>query len=932
MANVTYDGQSFSLDGRREWILGASIEYARVPPEAWADRIAAARQAGFNTIATSCPWLMHEPRKGRFVFHGPADVRRFVELCGDAGMRLMLRPGPYIGGHYDAGGLPSWLVEQPGVALREANEPFLERVSLYYRKLLGELADLQVTHGGPIVLVQSEHAWLCSNQVQAERYLREVTRYLRENGIGVPIINANDLWQESAGTIDTWRGCDDLLVHLRQLRVVQPGAPRVVSEFNPAEFDIWGGARRSDKGPAVVMQRLAQVLAAGAQPVVWPFHGGTNFGFLGGRRAGRPDAFVATRPVAGAPLGEAGGRGPKYNAIKRLVNFANHFGHVFADVDPDYRPVALDLAELDASGGGRAAERRVSVVHLRGSAGQVVFVFGDGLRQGGSVLLEQGIRMPVALGDQPVGWYVLDTDLRGSGRLDYANLCPFAIIGRSMLVLQGPARSKVYLSIDGSPLQTTVPTGGKPTVLRHKRITVVICNQEQIDEAYHTETTLYVGVGGLGSDGSPLPGRGSTTAWMITADGAIEKLTISPPQRVAAGGGRESARSRTETMDLPEWQAAPATAYVTGESPRYATLEGPETLAACGAPLGYGWYRIQAKVAATRRRRWHLPQVADRAHLYVDGKFSRVVGTGRGADHRAFEQSLAKGQRTIVALVDNLGRFAEGNELGEAKGLFGHIYEVKRIAAVRPKAVRAAAVDPFSLRGYIAGRTAGQLSETSQVAWSFAHTRKAPILVEVDGAEASGTFVLNDHAIAYYAGAAGSCLSRILLVPGETEAFRRGKNNLRFAPDARQSGAAEQIVKATVIYECVDTISGGASWAFAKWEPPVAAAYRPVSRTAARSLRGAPCWWRTSFVVHGLPAAVRLAMTGLSKGQAFVNGQNVGRYFTAAADGRAVGPQRRLYVPESWVKLDEENELLLFDEHGFAPHRARIVFSDADEA
>ncbi|MHC4769868.1 MAG: hypothetical protein ACYTEI_14330, partial [Planctomycetota bacterium] len=63
-----------------------------------------------------------------------------------------------------------------------------------------------------------------------------------------------------------------------------------------------------------------------------------------------------------------------------------------------------------------------------------------------------------------------------------------------------------------------------------------------------------------------------------------------------------------------------------------------------------------------------------------------------------------------------------------------------------------------------------------------------------------------------------------------------------------------------------------------------------------------------------------------------VNGQNLGRYFTATADGRATGPQQRLYVPESWVKLDEENELLLFDEHGFAPHRVRIVFSDADEA
>ena len=59
--------------------------------------------------------------------------------------------------------------------------------------------------------------------------------------------------------------------------------------------------------------------------------------------------------------------------------------------------------------------------------------------------------------------------------------------------------------------------------------------------------------------------------------------------------------------------------------------------------------------------------------------------------------------------------------------------------------------------------------------------------------------------------------------------------------------------------------------------------------------------------------------TGLSKGHIFINGQNLGRYFTATADGRAVGPQNRLYVPRSWIKPDEHNELLIFDEHGFAP-------------
>ena len=139
------------------------------------------------------------------------------------------------------------------------------------------------------------------------------------------------------------------------------------------------------------------------------------------------------------------------------------------------------------------------------------------------------------------------------------------------------------------------------------------------------------------------------------------------------------------------------------------------------------------------------------------------------------------------------------------------------------------------------------------------------------------------------------------------------------------------MARSTILYECVETISGSAAWAFAKWEPPPAAAYGPLSRTAARARRGTPCWWRTTFVAPEAEQPLRIDTAGLSKGQVFVNGHNLGRYFTSTADGHAVGPQRRLYMPGSWIKPGEPNELTLFDEHGFAPHRVQIVYGDEDE-
>jgi hypothetical protein len=480
MATITYNDQSFAIDGRRIWIVGAAVPYARVEADQWPQRIAAVAQAGFNTILTACPWSLHEPRKGRFWFQERGDVRRFVQLCGQVGLRVVIRAGPFVGDGYDAGGLPGWLTELPDIAVRQANPVYLERMGKFLRKLAGELADLQVTDGGPILAVQNEHAWHCSNPEQIDRYLNEITRILRESGIGVPILNANDLWTPLGGTIDTWRGWDEMLSHVRQLRVVQPDAPRVVSEFDVTGPSVWGAEPPGeDRSPTQMLRYMAEILAAGGQPIVYPFHGGTNFAFLGGQMPGTDAAPVTTSGALTAPLGEAGARTAGYRALKRLAMFAGHFGSVFADLDPAYQPVTLDLGTAAAAAAparGAARSRGVAIVPQRGGQGRVVFVFAAGATREATLLLENGVRMPISLGDQPVGWYALDVDLQGQGRLDYANLCPHALVGRSTLVLFGPEKSSVYLSIGGSPLRETVPTGRKPLVIPHKGITLVICN------------------------------------------------------------------------------------------------------------------------------------------------------------------------------------------------------------------------------------------------------------------------------------------------------------------------------------------------------------------------------------------------------------------------------------------------------------------------
>ncbi len=65
-----------------------------------------------NTICLYVFWNSHEPREDKFDFTGQNDLRKFVELCRDNGMNVILRPGPYVCAEWEMGGLPWWLLKK----------------------------------------------------------------------------------------------------------------------------------------------------------------------------------------------------------------------------------------------------------------------------------------------------------------------------------------------------------------------------------------------------------------------------------------------------------------------------------------------------------------------------------------------------------------------------------------------------------------------------------------------------------------------------------------------------------------------------------------------------------------------------------------------------------------------------------------------------
>ena len=244
MPSVSLDSKSFLLQvGRatatRFPLVGAAFDAVLIDSDHWADELASLRHAGFNTVVIRVPWLMHEPTRGRFVFDGACDVRRVVELAGAAGLKVVIRIGPCVGGGFARGGLPGWVRGAAGGRVREANADFLACVSAFWRALAPKFVDLQATRNSngllrPVIAVGIEDDWRCLDDEVGGAYFSALVRFAREVGIDVPLFTANNCWYMHEGVVDAWQDAADVVQTASELRQVNGDAPPMLMHSGEA--------------------------------------------------------------------------------------------------------------------------------------------------------------------------------------------------------------------------------------------------------------------------------------------------------------------------------------------------------------------------------------------------------------------------------------------------------------------------------------------------------------------------------------------------------------------------------------------------------------------------------------------------------------------------------------------------------------------------
>lgn len=313
----------FTLDGNPIQIISGAIHYFRVHPDYWRDRLVKLKACGFNAVETYLPWNHHEPRPGEFRFDGILDVVRFVGIAEELGLLVILRPCPYICAEWDFGGLPAWLLADPGLRVRCMYPGYVDAVDRYYNRLLPMLAPLQCTQGGPVIAMQIENEYgSFGNDAEYLAYLEDG---MRRRGIDVLLFTSDGptdkmlLGGTLPGVFKTANFGSNAGPNFEKLREHQPDGPMVCMEFWNGWFDTWG-ADHVTRDAVDAAECLESMLSAVASINCYMFHGGTNFGFGSGANffdnQYRP---VATSYDYDAPVGEDGALTAKFHAYREVI-------------------------------------------------------------------------------------------------------------------------------------------------------------------------------------------------------------------------------------------------------------------------------------------------------------------------------------------------------------------------------------------------------------------------------------------------------------------------------------------------------------------------------------------------------------------------------------------------------------------------------------
>lgn len=337
----------FLLDGRPFRIHCGEAHYARIPRAYWRHRLRMLKAMGMNAVGCYMFWNYHEREPGKFTWEGRADAAAFCRTAQEEGLWVVLRPGPYACAEWEGGGAPAWLLKDDRISMRSSDPKWTGPATRWIAEVGRVLAPLQVTRGGPILMVQVENEYgLHGNDAAYIETLRKATV---DAGFEVPLYACNPPRVIRNGfNAKLFQAANfggDPEQRFGIVREVQPKGPLMCAEYYPAWFDTWGAKHNGPKRDRDFFGPIDWMLDRGASFSLYMAHGGTSFGWWAGCNA--PFRPQTSSYDYDAPVSEAGLKHPeKFAAMRGLFARYLNDGETIPDAP---KPPAFQSAVCEAT-------------------------------------------------------------------------------------------------------------------------------------------------------------------------------------------------------------------------------------------------------------------------------------------------------------------------------------------------------------------------------------------------------------------------------------------------------------------------------------------------------------------------------------------------------------------------------------------------------
>ena len=564
---VSWDKYSLIIDGKRQAAVMGEVHYSRIPEDEWAYEVRKMKEGGITLIATYVFWNHIEEQKGVFDWSGQRNLRRFIEICGEEGMPVILRMGPYCHGEARCGGIPDWVVES-GCKLRSEDPEFLRHVEALYRQIYTQAQGLLWKDGGPVIACQFDNeyrghgSYLMALKGIAVRCGFELPFYTRTGwpelrtpvpfGEMIPLYGdyADGFWDRTTteGAGNYWKA-----FHFKSFRSSTAIASEQMQnqkekltegdELYPYfTCELGGGMmtsyhRRVYLYPEDAYSMAVVKLGSGSNLLgYYMYHGGTNpegkLTYLNELQrtpfTNHNDLPVKTYDFQ-APLGEFGQRNPHYYSLRTLHLFMADFGELLAPMDAYFpqadKPVEkgvdsyLRWAYREKEGSGFVFVNNYERFHTLSDKKGVQFTVGN------FTFPRKGITIPS--GTMAVLPYNLKV---GDYTIDYATMQPVALrndAGVTNLYLMAIDGMKPELSIDGKLQGALRMRGAGQPALKLRGLNIFLLGQEEAG-------TLF------------LPAEAAQKS-LVLAECAVEKVQEPGALRIISKGVQKVAESPVDS-------------------------------------------------------------------------------------------------------------------------------------------------------------------------------------------------------------------------------------------------------------------------------------------------------------------------------------------------------------------------------------------------